>query len=108
MLIHSPDLEKALSKYISDNRGKEENLNLRILRAYKIVFLLYYYAQALAKTEGDLQKLTIARMHFWHKALESVLESRSLEDGEVAAYLGQRDSLRSEEEKKRQKEFAKS
>jgi hypothetical protein len=106
MLIHSPELERLLIKYVRDSRGDDEYLSLRLMRAYKIAFLLDYYARALAKTTGDLHALTLARIEYWHEALTAILEDRPLSKEMTEQYVATRDSLRSEEEKERQREFA--
>lgn len=106
MVIHNPDLEKLLSEYILRNRGEEDYLNLRLMRAYKIGYLIEYYARSLPKTEGDLYELTKKRIAFWHRVLESVLEDAPLPREVIDEYKGKRDTLRSDEEKRRQKEFA--
>mgnify|MGYP001586072084 CR=1 FL=1 len=107
MVIHNPNLEKLLLKYIEDNFGQEEYLNLKLMRIYKIAFLISYYVQSLSKTEGDLHKLTMARIDFWFAILKSIIHESPLDQKILDSYIKERDSLRSEEEKKRQKEFAK-
>lgn len=107
MLIHNPKLEQMLSTYIRVNRGADEYLDLRLMRIYKIGFLLQYYASALDKTSGDLRELTLLRIVFWYDMLRAVV-SDTLPDPSVGErYRAGRDGLRSQEEKERQKEFAK-
>lgn len=106
MLIHNPELERLLAKYVRDSRGADEYLSLRLMRAYKIAFLLDFYARALAKTTGDLHALTLARLAYWREALTAVLEDRPLSKKTTDQYVALRDALRSEEEKDRQREFA--
>jgi hypothetical protein len=106
MLLHNPELEHLLLSYVRDNRGADEYLSLRLMRAYKITFLLEYYARSLAKTSGDLHTLTLARIRYWHAALRAILADRPLEEGVTEEYKKTRDALRSEEEKARQREFA--
>lgn len=106
MLIHSPELERLLCKYVLDSRGEDEYLSLRLMRAYKIAFLLDYYARSLAKTAGDLHALTLARIEYWHEALTAILEDRPISKEVTERYVATRDSLRSEEEKIRQRDFA--
>ena len=77
------------------------------MRIYKIAFLISYYVQSLSKTEGDLHKLTMARIDFWFAILKSIIHESPLDQKILDSYIKERDSLRSEEEKKRQKEFAK-
>ena len=106
MLIHSPELERLLCKYVHDNRGEDEYLSLRLMRAYKIAFLLDYYARSLEKTIGDLHKLTLARLEYWREALTAILKNRPVAKEVTEKYIATRNALRSEEEKKRQREFA--
>lgn len=105
MMTHSPELERLLTKYVRDNRGEDEYLALRLMRAYKITFLLDFYAKSLTKTTGDLHTLTLARLGYWHKALTAILEDRPIQDEIRKHYVETRNKLRSKEEKERQKEF---
>ena len=106
MVIHNPALEKLLAAYIFENRGAEEYLSLRLMRVLKIGELLEYYSRSLAKTTGDLHTLTEVRIEFWHKVLQSILADTPLSEEVRSDYITKRDSLRSPEEKERQKEFA--
>ncbi|MHB0978211.1 MAG: hypothetical protein ACYC1K_02290 [Minisyncoccota bacterium] len=106
MVIHNPDLEKLLTEYVRTNRGEVEYLNLRLMRVYKIGYLINYYISSLSKTSGDLHELTKKRIAFWHRVLEHILEDKALPREFIDEYKGKRDTLRSEEEKERQKEFA--
>lgn len=106
MMLHNPELERLLTEYVKSSRGEDEYLSLRLMRAYKITFLLEYYTRSLAKTEGDLHALTLARLDYWREALTAVLEDHSLPEEVTRRYKATRDSLRSEEEKSRQREFA--
>lgn len=105
MMLYNPEIERALLQYVRDNRTQEEYLSLRLMRAYKLGFLLQFYAGALSKTDGNLRALAQERIAFWTKALESVLNDTPLPDSVIAAYKKTRDSLRSEEEKYRQKDL---
>lgn len=105
MIIYNQSLENALSFYVKQNREKDEYLSLRLMRAYKIVFLLNFYSNALNKTEGDLNTLTKIRIDFWIKCLEAVLEDKQINEEIVLKYKKERDALRSEEEKNRQKKL---
>lgn len=106
MTIHNPELEKTLSDYVRKNRGEEEYLNLRLMRVYKLGFLLDFYAKSISKTEGDLKELTIERINFWHEVLKFILNDQEIPTDFIENYKNKRDNLRSEEEKKRQREFA--
>jgi hypothetical protein len=106
MTIHNPDLEHILSEYVLKNRGKEEYENLQLMRIYKIGFLLKYYAESIKKTSGDLHNLTKKRIEFWHQMMSAVMENKFADKEIIEQYKKERDNLRSEEEKRRQKEFA--
>lgn len=106
MVIHNPELERLLVEYIKTNRSQEEYFNLRLMRVYKLGYLLDYYISSLNKTSGDLHELTKKRIAFWHSVLESVMEDMPVKKETVEEYRNKRDDLRSDEEKERQKEFA--
>lgn len=106
MMLHSPELEAHLVDYVQKNRGEDEYLSLRLMRAYKIVFLLEFYARSLAKTEEDLHALALVRLEYWEEALEAILEDHPLAKEITEQYKTTRNSLRSEEEKKRQRDFS--
>ncbi len=106
MTIHNPKLEKLLGDYIRKNRGEEEYLSLRLMRVYKLGFILNFYHKSLVNTDGDLKELTLERIDFWREVLKYVLEDKEMPEGFVEEYKKKRDTLRSDEEKKRQKEFA--
>ena len=105
MMLHNRPLEEALVRYVEDNRTPEESVCLRLMRMYKLVELLAYYANTLSKTEGDLHTLSVIRIEFWRKALESLLAAEPLGQDIVTHYQHERDQLRSEEEKKRQEQL---
>lgn len=105
MLLHNRPLEQALLQYVRDNRAEEEYLSLRLMRVYKLGQLLEYHAGTLSKTEGDLHKLSKKRVAFWTEVLLSVIDDKPLPQEVISGYQKNRDSLRSEEEKQRQKEL---
>ncbi len=105
MIIYNPKLQSALSGYVKQNRGPEEYLSLRLMRLYKIGFLLQYYTGTLKKTSGDLNKLNKERVSFWIRILELILADNEIADEIVKKYCHRRDMLRSHEEKERQKEL---
>jgi hypothetical protein len=105
MVIYNPDLEQALMIYIKQNRDEEEYLSLQLMRAYKIGFLLKYYTDSLSKTTGDLNLLTKERIIFWIKVLENILNNKQPPKELIKKYKLSRDSLRSKEEKRRQKKL---
>lgn len=102
MLLHNRPLEEALLCYVHENRTPEEELSLRSMRIYKLGKLIEYHAMAAAKSSGDLRLLSEKRVEFWRLALESLLENTPLLQEVITNYQHERDSLRSEEEKKRQ------
>lgn len=103
MLLYNRPLEKAFLQYVHDNRTPEEELSLRLMRIYKLGKLLEYHAGTIPKTSGDMNILGKKRVEFWRKALESLLDDQPLSEAVISQYQRERDSLRSEEEKKRQK-----
>lgn len=106
MTLHNPALDKKITSYLKDNRSFEDVESLRLFRIYKTVFLIMYYIKTLNKTSGNLLKLTRIRINFWHNFLKKLLENKSISKADLNRYRDQRDSLRSGDEKKRQKEFA--
>ena len=106
MIIHNPPLEKLLANYVRSNRGEEEYLSLRLMRVYKIGFLLNFYTKSLEKTEGDLKTLTLERIDFWQEVLAHILKDEAVPITFVDDYKKKRDNLRSDEEKRREREFA--
>jgi hypothetical protein len=102
MTLYNPPLAEALVAYVRLNRAPEELLCLKLMRLYRLVELLRYYATWLGKTEGNLRTLTLARIAFWTEALTAVLDDAPLDLATVLQYKEQRYSLRSEDEKKRQ------
>lgn len=105
MIHHNPELERALSDYVRADRGAEEYLSLRLMRIYKIGFLLAYYAQALEKTDGNLHTLTERRLTLWSEAMEALLDDRPVSREIVDSYEEDLHKLRSEDEKARQQEL---
>lgn len=103
--IHSPELENLLNKYIIKNRGEEEHTVLRLMRLYKIGYLIDYYIKTLSKVSGDLEILNKKRIEFWLNILETVLKNSQVPYEFIDNYRKERNSLRSKEEMERQKEF---
>lgn len=102
MLLYNRPLEKAFLQYVHDNRTPEEELSLRLMRIYKLGKLLEYHAGTIPKTSGDMNTLGKKRVEFWREALESLLDNQPLSEEVISDYQQERDSLRSDEEKKRQ------
>ncbi len=107
MVIHNPDLADLLVRYVAEKRGPEDAEMLRIMRCYKVGVLLRYYARALGTATDSVLELTRARFAFWNDVLAHLLTGTEISRDSVGAYTALRDTLRTEEEKKRQREFAK-
>ncbi len=105
MVHHNPELEHLLMTYVRQNRSADEYLTLRLMRVYKLGFLLQYYTGTLKKTSGDMQKLMRLRLAFWTRVLESVLDDKHLPNEIICSFLEEENVLRSEEEWKRRKEI---
>ena len=89
-------------QYVRDNRATEELLALKLVRVYRLAELVRYYTGWLSVTEGNLNELAKARIAFWGKVLEAVLNDQEVPAAVIELYKQKRDSLRSEEEKLRQ------
>lgn len=102
MMLYHPELERAFVEYVRDNRTPEESLSLRLMRIYRLVELIRYYAGWLDSASGDLLALTQARLSFWTDALVALLDEKSLGTERIEKYKQLRDQLRSDEERRRQ------
>lgn len=105
MEIHSPQLVPLLLEYVKKDRGEEEYTTLRLMRVYKICFLLNFYTRSLSQTTGDLHKLTRARLTLWQHFLTSVLQDTPILDSVRNTYYEKRSLYRTDEEKERQRQF---
>ncbi len=103
--IHSPELENLLNNYIVKNRGEEEHLSLRLMRVYKVGYLIDYYIKTLSKVSGDLEILNKKRVEFWLNIMDAVIKNFQVPYEFIENYRKERNSLRSPEEMERQKEF---
>ncbi len=103
MALYNQSLAQALAGYVQKNRPPEEYLSLRLMRVYKLGFLLQFYAQSLPKTAGNLRLLNQKRLDFWAQILADVLADRPTAPAVIKNYQQARDRLRSDEEKIRQK-----
>jgi hypothetical protein len=103
MTLYNPELESALVEYVRKNRSAEEYEALRLMRVYKLGFLLAFYERSYGKTMGDVQELARIRIAFWTQALKAVLADTQLSKETIEAYKENRNRLRSDEEKQRQK-----
>lgn len=105
MCLHNPELSRYLLFYIEKNRPASESISLRTMRVYRLAELIWHYANTLERAQGDLMALNQERINLWAKLLSSVLDNTSLDDSIISNYKKLRDSLRSEEEKKRQEKL---
>jgi hypothetical protein len=102
MTLYNPPLVEALTNYVRDNRTEEESVSLRMMRIYRLGEIIWYYTETLDKSDGDLHRLNEARITFWKNVLEHVLEGTHVPQSIIDEYKNTRDSLRSDDEKKRQ------
>lgn len=105
MVHHNRALEMALSNYVRQNRGEAEYLSLRLMRAYKLGFLLQFYAIALNKTAGNSHKITKLRLTFWSNVMVLIIEDNEIPRQMVVDFTNEEDLLRSDDEIKRQIEM---
>lgn len=105
MVVHNPELARSLTAFVRTNR-KAEYEALQLMRLYKLGMLLSYYVRLLPKTEGNLRTLTCVRIALWTSVLEHILRDEEIPDELIRAYIEERSTLRTDEEKARQREFA--
>ena len=103
MALYNPSLASALMQYVRENRTSEESRSLQLMRVYRLGEIIWYYARNALVTEGDLQALTQTRVSFWTDMLEAVLDGKELDQSRIDTYVQVRDSLRTEDEKRRQR-----
>ncbi|PIR85300.1 hypothetical protein COU15_01415 [Candidatus Kaiserbacteria bacterium CG10_big_fil_rev_8_21_14_0_10_45_20] len=102
MTLYNPELEQALTQYVADNRSSGEQCSLKLMRLYRLSEIVAFYVGTLEKASGSLKDLNTARVYFWLDVLRAVLDDTPLSDKVRERYIELRDSLRSEDEKKRQ------
>ncbi len=102
MTLYNPLLQRALESYVRDNRTKEEQDALRLMRIYRLGEIIWYYTQTLKKSAGTLLELNRARVYFWSDVLSCVLKRTEVPESIISAYTKKRDLLRSTDEKERQ------
>ncbi len=105
MTLYNPPLAEALIEYVHLNRTDEELRSLKLMRVYRLVELIRYYATWLSHTEGGICELARARITFWTEVLDAVLKDREVPDQTIREYKAKRDSLRSDDERLRQKDL---
>lgn len=103
MVLYNRDLADGLEQYVSDNRSGGEVQALRLMRLYRLGEIISYYVGTLARSEDNLLELNKARVAFWQSVLEHKLADNPLPEEIVESYKTTRDSLRSDDEKERQK-----
>ncbi len=103
MSLYNPALEKVLTKYVEKNRFPQEATMLKLMRAYRLSELVFFYTQKLPQTTANLKKLTLARINFWITVLNKLLENKPVPDDIRLTYIETRDKLRDKEEIERQK-----
>ncbi len=102
MVLYNPPLERALIKYVRDNRTLEESESLKLMRLFRLVELIRYYASWLSQTTGDLHELAKVRIVFWTSVLRATLNEKEVSSEMIDKYKLTRDKLRTEEELRRQ------
>jgi hypothetical protein len=103
MTLYNPNLEQALLDYVVKNRSREEVLSLQLMCTFRLGELIWHYASSLDKVDDNLRQLNKARIDFWAEVLAAVLDKKVLDPQIIEAYKKVRDSLRTPEEKQRQK-----
>lgn len=103
MMLYNPPLEDALVKYVRDNRSQGEQESLNLMRLYRLSELVAFYSETLPKAEEQLHTLNSARILFWLDALAAVVQGGTITDTRREEYRELRDSLRSSDEKERQR-----
>ncbi|MFH1129405.1 MAG: hypothetical protein V1686_01570 [Patescibacteria group bacterium] len=103
MTLYNPELERALIEYIKNNRSQEETLSLQLMRIFRLTELIKYYVSTLGNLSGNILTLNKKRIDFWGNALEAVLHNQLMRKEIIDEYKTTRDSLRSDDEKQRQK-----
>jgi hypothetical protein len=102
-LFCNRDLEKALVHRVRATGGDAAYTNLRLMRIYKAMFLLQFFAHSLGVTTGNLYLLCAKRVTFWTEVLKAILTDVPLTDEVVAAFIHERDALRSADEYRRRR-----
>ncbi len=105
MVLYNPTLADALIAYVRANRDPEELHALKCMRVFRLIEIVAYYTGTLSRSEDSLHKLNTARITFWRTLLENLLHDQPLPSEVRDAYIATRDSLRTNEEKQRQKDL---
>jgi hypothetical protein len=102
-VLHNPTLANWFLQYFRDNRSVEEIESLKLMRIYRLFELIAHHAVIYNNSDTELKTLSYKRVVFWSKLLEAVVKDKELDKQIVEEYKNDRDSLRSAEEKERQK-----
>ncbi len=106
-VLHSPIIEKWFVQYFKNNRSQEEIESLKLMRIYRLFELVDHHATIYKNTSEvenkELKELSKKRVFFWLELLKAVYENRELDSQIIEDYKNNRDSLRSQSEKERQK-----
>lgn len=105
LILYNKKLEEALSDYLKNNFAESEFLNLKLMRIYKLAYLIYYYCGLLKFSKSNLYTLTEKRIKFWLQVLESMLNDKAINNDIIFEYKKERDVLRSKSEIERQREL---
>ena len=103
MTLYNPPLEHALVGYVKNNRTPEESQSLRLMRIYRLGEIIWYYVNTLTRSTGNLLTLNTERIHFWSTVLTHILKDEAVPADEIQNYKTRRDTLRSADEKERQR-----
>lgn len=102
MTLHNPPLAQALVQYVKDNRAPEELQSFSRMRIYRLGEIISYYARTLSQSTDNLLTLNQARVNFWTCVLSTLMHGTPLSEQVLNEYRTLRDSLRSDDENKRQ------
>lgn len=103
MTLYNSELETALIEYVKQNRSIDEQQSLYLMRLYRLGEIISYYSNLATKCSGDLQTLNEARAVFWTTVLKHTFSEERVPQAVLTEYRKLRDSLRSKDEKERQK-----
>jgi hypothetical protein len=103
MSLYNRELEVGVIKYFELNRSKEEIESLKLMRIFRLFELLAHHTKIYKESADSLKELSKKRVYFWFELLKAVIDDRLLDGEVVMNYKNSRDSLRSDDEKERQK-----
>lgn len=103
MVLYNKELEEGFLQYMKDNTSDEEQMSLYLMRLYRLTELIFYYTTTLDRSTGNLRKLNEKRVRFWSAVLSHTLRKEPVPKNLIDQYKEERDELRSDEEKARQR-----